>query len=153
MSTKIVDQGEAVIGFNYQAQVDSKTVIVFQAHVSRDCRQEELDDAVDKLRLAHERQQKFSGLKGLKIDLENTERRIAAVKDEISRLQQRYNTKAQSYAGRGEYEGMTKPEEDSLNCKVDQMKNDEQSARQLREQIKALEIELGVIQSKALAAE
>jgi hypothetical protein len=73
------------IGISYTVELPGKKALVMQSFVGRDCVPKELNDVLDKIRVASERQFAFGAIQQLRMQLEQ-EQKIAA--DHAARMEQ-----------------------------------------------------------------
>jgi hypothetical protein len=107
----------ALMLVHYEAQLNDKRAVSFSVNVDRNCEQVELDSAMDKMRLAVDRQNKFRQLHDAEIDISKLEAEIAKTQFEIESTNKRYQKKRVKYqesGGRGDYEGMTEAESNQM---------------------------------------
>lgn len=88
------------IGISLSGEMPGKKSLVLQSFVERDCDQKTLDDQLDKLRIAHDRQFAFGAVIQLRLQLEQEEKiardhavRMAQVDENIKREWSRGNRK------------------------------------------------------------
>ena len=76
---------EPSIGISYTCELPGKKALVMQSFVPRDCPASQLDDVLDKVRVAGERQFAFGAVIQLKLQLEQEEK---MARDHASRMAQ-----------------------------------------------------------------
>lgn len=62
------------IGISFTAELPGKKALVLQSFIDRDCKPEELDGILDKVRVAADRQFSFGMIEILKLELEQQEK-------------------------------------------------------------------------------
>jgi hypothetical protein len=82
----------SLLGFEYQALIDdiSKKSIGFQSTISKDCSQQELDEILDKCRVAVTRQRIFAEIEAKTIDLRNIEESLVLGRKDLVESGERF---------------------------------------------------------------
>ena len=114
MSDTASETASKLLLVHYEAEIAEKRAASFTVNVDRGCGQKELDDVMDKMRVAVERQKKFFSIEAAMKDIANLEAQISATGAEIEKNDRIYKAKMESDKGvvrRGEYHGMTKEQE------------------------------------------